>query len=112
MGHGVHLPTTFRLDYQSHIYSRAVTPLDEEHSWVFYYTTTYPKTPLRRVRNRVIFHAYYNWKQHRNFSGQDKRIVEDLNYENPRERLSTSDAFPVAWRKMVIQHARRPVTRV
>ena len=105
---GVHLPTTFRLDYQSHIYSRAVTPLDEERSWVFYYTTTYPDTRLRALRNRVVFHAYYNWKQHKNFSGQDKRIVEDLNYENPRERLSSSDAFPVAWRKMVIEHARKP----
>lgn len=106
---GVHMPTTFRLDYQSHIYSRAVTPLDEESSWVFYYTTTYPRSAARRAFNKVLFHVYYDWKQHRNFSGQDKRIVESLNYENPKEKFSTSDAFPLAWRRMVIEHARRPV---
>jgi hypothetical protein len=61
--------------------------------------------------NRFLFHAYYNWKQHRNFSGQDKRIVEALNYENVTEKMSTSDAFPVAWREMVIEHARKPERR-
>jgi phenylpropionate dioxygenase-like ring-hydroxylating dioxygenase large terminal subunit len=106
---GVHLPTTFRLDYQSHIYSRAVTPLDEENCWIFYYTTTYPSSGARQIFNRALFHVYYDWKQHKNFSGQDKRIVEELNYENPAEKFSTSDAFPLAWRRMVIQHARQPV---
>jgi phenylpropionate dioxygenase-like ring-hydroxylating dioxygenase large terminal subunit len=106
---GVHLPTTFRLDYQSHIYSRAVTPLDEENCWIFYYTTTYPHSTFRRTFNRVLFRVYYDWKQHKNFSGQDKRIVEALNYENPAELFSTSDAFPLAWRRMVIEHARTPV---
>jgi phenylpropionate dioxygenase-like ring-hydroxylating dioxygenase large terminal subunit len=106
---GVHLPTTFRLDYQSHIYSRAVTPLDGEQSWCFYYTTTYPKSGLRKAFNKALFHVYYDWKQHKNFSGQDKRIVESLNYENPSELFSTSDAFPLAWRRMVIDHARKPV---
>jgi hypothetical protein len=86
-----------------------VTPLDEESSWIFYYTTTYPESGLRRTFNRVLFHGYYDWKQHKNFSGQDKRIVEDLNYENPPELFSTSDAFPLAWRRMVIEHARKPV---
>jgi phenylpropionate dioxygenase-like ring-hydroxylating dioxygenase large terminal subunit len=105
---GVHMPTTFRLDYQSHIYSRAVTPEDADNSWCFYYTTTYPKTGRRRLYNRAIFHLYYNWKQHYNFSGQDKRIVEALWYENPVERFSSSDAFPMAWRRMVIEHARKP----
>jgi len=108
---GVHMPTTFRLDYQSHVYSRVVTPMDEDNSWIFYYTTTYPKSKRRRMFNRFLFHAYYNWKQHRNFSGQDKRIVEALNYENASEKMSTSDAFPVAWREMVIEHARKPERR-
>ncbi len=108
---GVHLPTTFRLDYQSHIYSRAVTPRDEDNSWIFYYTTYYPKSEARRRFDVAMWHAYYNWKQHRNFSGQDKRIVEHLNYENPTEKMSTSDAFPVAWRQMVIEHARKPERR-
>lgn len=108
---GVHLPTMFRLDYQSHIYTRVVTPLDEDNCWVFYYTTTYPKNERRRLFNRVVFHVYYNWKQHYNFSGQDKRIVEALHYENATERFSTSDAFPLAWRRMVIEHARRPPGR-
>ena len=86
---------------------RAVTPDDKEHSWIFYYNTTYPRSSARRFYNRFIFHAYYNWKQHRNFSGQDKRIVEALNYERPHEKFSRSDAFPLAWRRMVIEYARR-----
>lgn len=108
---GVHLPTTFRLDYQSHIYTRVVTPMDEDNCWIFYYTTTYPKTGRRRLFNRVLFHSYYNWKQHYNFSGQDKKIVEDLYYENATERFSSSDAFPLAWRRMVVEHARKPAGR-
>jgi phenylpropionate dioxygenase-like ring-hydroxylating dioxygenase large terminal subunit len=108
---GVHMPTMFRLDYQSHIYSRAVTPLDADNSWVFYYTTTYPKSERRRLFNRIWFHAYYNWKMHRNFSGQDKRIVEALNYEHQTEKMSDSDAFPLAWRQMVVEHARKPMRR-
>jgi hypothetical protein len=35
---GVHLPTTFRFDYQSHVYSRAVTPRNAEEGRVFYTT--------------------------------------------------------------------------
>jgi phenylpropionate dioxygenase-like ring-hydroxylating dioxygenase large terminal subunit len=107
-GQCVHLPTIFRNDHQSHIYTRTVTPIDAHNSRVFYYTTSYPRSPRERLRNKVIFHSYYNWKQHKNFSGQDKHIVEHVLYENPRERFSTSDAFPLAWRRMVIDHGRRP----
>jgi phenylpropionate dioxygenase-like ring-hydroxylating dioxygenase large terminal subunit len=108
---GVHLPAMFQVDYQSHIYSRAVTPIDAERSRIFYYYTTYPGSDRRRVFNRLVFRLYYDWKQHRNFSGQDQRIVENVNYENPKEVFSGSDAFPLAWRKFVIEHARvSPVT--
>ena len=105
---GVHMPTMFRLDYQTHIYTRAVTPMDEDNCWIFYYKTMYPKSGLHKAWNVFNYHVYYDWKQHRNFSGQDKRIVEKINYENPKERLSSSDAFPLAWRRMVVEHARQP----
>ena len=108
---GVHLPCTFQVDYQSHIYSRAVTPIDADTSRIFYYYTTYPGSDRRRVFNRLVFRLYYDWKQHRNFSGQDQRIVENVEYENPKEVFSGSDAFPLAWRKFVIEYARQsPVT--
>lgn len=107
---GVHLPTTFQVDYQSHIYSRSVTPIDEGTSRVFYYYTTYPGSDRRRLFNRLVFHLYYDWKQHRNFSGQDQRIVENVEYENPKEVFSGSDAFPLAWRKFVIEYARQSPT--
>jgi phenylpropionate dioxygenase-like ring-hydroxylating dioxygenase large terminal subunit len=108
---GVHMPTTFRLDYQTHIYSRAVTPVDEDNCQIWYYKTMYPKSRLKEIWNRFNYVIYYDWKQHRNFSGQDKRIVEKINYENPKERLSSSDAFPLAWRRMVVEHARKPQKR-
>jgi phenylpropionate dioxygenase-like ring-hydroxylating dioxygenase large terminal subunit len=103
---GVHLPTTFRFDYQTHVYSRAVTPLNASESWVFYYNTSYPKSTLGRFYRRVNYLVYYNWKQHRNFSGQDKRIVEQISYEEPGERFSSSDAFPLAYRILVTEHSR------
>jgi phenylpropionate dioxygenase-like ring-hydroxylating dioxygenase large terminal subunit len=106
---GVHMPTMFRLDYQTHIYTRAVTPVDEDNCAVFYFKTMYPKSSVRKLWNRFNYVIYYDWKQHRNFSGQDKRIVEAINYENPKERFSSSDAFPLAWRQMVIDCARAPV---
>lgn len=105
---GVHMPTMFRLDYQTHIYTRAVTPKDDDNCAIFYYKTMYPKNKIQSAWNRFNYVVYYDWKQHRNFSGQDKRIVEKINYENPKERLSSSDAFPLAWRRMVIEHARKP----
>ena len=74
------MPTMYRLDYQTHIYTRAVTPEDEDNCWIFYYKTMYPKSGLRRLWNRFNYVVYYDWKQHRNFSGQDKRIVEKINY--------------------------------
>jgi phenylpropionate dioxygenase-like ring-hydroxylating dioxygenase large terminal subunit len=105
---GVHMPTMYRLDYQTHIYTRAVTPMDEDNCAVFYYKTMYPRSNRMRAWNRINYRIYYDWKQHRNFSGQDKRIVEKINYENRKERFSSSDAFPLAWRRMVIEHARQP----
>jgi phenylpropionate dioxygenase-like ring-hydroxylating dioxygenase large terminal subunit len=105
---GVHMPTMFRLDYQTHIYTRAVTPIDEDNCAIYYYKTMYPRSARRRLWNEFNYRIYYDWKQHRNFSGQDKRIVEAINYENPKERFSSSDAFPLAWRRMVIKHARQP----
>jgi len=105
---GVHLPTTFRFDYQTHVYSRAVTPRDDKDSWIFYYNTTYPKTGVGRMYRRINYTLYYNWKQHRNFSGQDKRIVEAISYEEPSEKFSSSDAFPLAYRMLVVEHSRRP----
>lgn len=104
---GVHLPTTFRFDYQTHVYSRTVTPMDEEGSWVFYYNTSYPGSPWKRLYRRINYAVYYNWKQHYNFSGQDKRIVEGISYDEPQERFSSSDAFPLAFRRLVVTHARR-----
>ncbi len=78
---GVHLPTTFRFDYQTHVYSRAVTPMNAEESWVFYYNTSYPASRLAGLYRRINYVVYYNWKQHHNFSGQDKRIVEQVSLQ-------------------------------
>jgi phenylpropionate dioxygenase-like ring-hydroxylating dioxygenase large terminal subunit len=103
---GVHLPTTFRFDYQTHVYSRAVTPRNAEESWVFYYNTSYPKTRLARWYRRLNYAVYYNWKQNHNFSGQDKKVVEQLSYNEPQEKFSSSDAFPLAYRLLVAENSR------
>ena len=104
---GVHLPTTFRFDYQTHVYSRAVTPRNAQESWVFYYNTSYPKTPLARWYRRLNYAVYYNWKQNHNFSGQDKKVVEQVSYNEPQEKFSSSDAFPLAYRLLVTENSRQ-----
>lgn len=104
---GVHLPTTFRFDYQTHVYSRAVTPKNADESWVFYYNTSYPRTRLARLYRRINYLVYYNWKQHHNFSGQDKRVVEQVSYNEPQEKFSSSDAFPLAYRLLVTENSRK-----
>jgi phenylpropionate dioxygenase-like ring-hydroxylating dioxygenase large terminal subunit len=106
---GVHLPTTFRFDYQTHVYSRAVTPKNADESWVFYYNTSYPRTRLARWYRRINYVLYYDWKQHRNFSGQDKRVVEQVSYNEPQEKFSSSDAFPLAYRLLVSENARKVI---
>jgi phenylpropionate dioxygenase-like ring-hydroxylating dioxygenase large terminal subunit len=104
---GVHLPTTFRFDYQTHVYSRAVTPKNANESWVFYYNTSYPRSRVARLYRRVNYVVYYNWKQHHNFSGQDKRVVEQVSYNEPQEKFSSSDAFPLAYRLLVTENSRK-----
>ena len=108
----LHLPGTFRVDYQSHVYTRAVVPVDRDKTRVFYYQTTYPRSAAQTVLNKIVYHAYYDWKQHKNFSGQDKRVVESCDYDNPHEKLSTSDTFTVAVRRLLADHARRPAAAV
>ena len=105
---GAHLPTTFRLDYQTHIYSRAVTPDDKEHSWIFYYNTTYPRSTDAALLQQVHLPRLLQLEAAQELlrTGQADRRVAEL--RAPHEKFSRSDAFPLAWRRMVIEYARRP----
>lgn len=101
----MHLPATIRIDNSSHIYTRMVTPIDAERSLVFFLHTRYPKNRLQDVLGRSMFWSVYNPIYNINFTGQDRRIVEKQDYER-RERLSPTDSVPLAWRRLILGHAR------
>lgn len=105
---GLHLPGIFRVDYQTHVYSRITVPVDENTSRIFYLNSSWPSSIGDRVRRRLVFQIWYRWKMHVWFSGQDKRVVQKLHYEMQNEKIVASDSFPMAWRKLVVEHARPP----
>ncbi len=102
---GLHLPATFRVDYQTHVYTRFGIPVGTDRTRVVYLHTTYPPSTRRRVLDCIHFRLWQNWQMNFNFSGQDKKIVENQSFSH-REKLSATDAFPLAWRSLIVEHSR------
>jgi phenylpropionate dioxygenase-like ring-hydroxylating dioxygenase large terminal subunit len=103
--HDAHLPSTYQVDYQTHIYTRTTVPIDAERSRIFYFHTTRPLTPRRRLRDRLFFELYQNWQMNYNFSGQDADVVEYQHYDQP-EKFSATDVFPLTLRRFILEHGR------
>jgi len=38
---------------------------------------------------------------------EDKKVVEQVSYNEPQEKFSSSDAFPLAYRLLVTQNSRQ-----
>ena len=102
---GMHLPSWISTDNSAFIYRRVVVPMEEERSRIVYFHTRYPKSAFKRLWGFVIFHLWRNWTYNYNFSGQDGSAIQRQYYDTP-ENLSGSDAFPMAWRRMVVTCAR------
>jgi len=101
----LHLPAIIRVINRRWIYSRITVPVSETTSRIFYIHARYPGNRFKRILNRISFHVFYNWWFNRNFSGQDKRVVENQYYDRP-EKFSPSDLIPKEWRKLIVGHAR------
>jgi nitrite reductase/ring-hydroxylating ferredoxin subunit len=98
---GHHLPTMFRFDFGSHMYTRACVPVDEKTTRIIYYYAVRRRGALARVLTTVYFHVWYDWAMHRNFSNQDLRVMAPQRYDTP-EKLSGTDAEVIAWRKLLL----------
>ena len=102
---GMHLPGWISTDNSAFMYRRMVVPIDADRSRIIYFHTRRPKSVLQRWWGLAIFHLWRNWTYNYNFSGQDGHAVEGLHYDTP-ENLSGTDAYPMAWRRMVVTWGR------
>jgi phenylpropionate dioxygenase-like ring-hydroxylating dioxygenase large terminal subunit len=98
---GHHLPTMFRFDYGSHMYTRACVPIDEDRTRVVYYHSIRVGGPWNRLWRTAYFRGFHLWAMNSNFSTQDLRVMEPQRFDLP-ERLSGTDAEIVVWRRLLL----------
>lgn len=99
---GHHLPTMFRFDFGTHMYTRACVPVDEETTRVVYYHSVRRKTAFGRLKHKLYYYLFLTWAMHDNFSDQDHRVMAPQRYDTP-EKLSGTDAQVIAWRKLLLK---------
>ena len=87
---------------------RWVTPVDAETTLFYSLNAFRRRHALGTLLDRIGWALWQSWAHDWVFSDQDKRIVEGV--RSNAELLSRSDAGVVAWRKFMVEHARRPAT--
>jgi phenylpropionate dioxygenase-like ring-hydroxylating dioxygenase large terminal subunit len=98
----MHLPCMFRTGGRTHIFTRMVIPVDENNLRLFYFHAIKPQNPLAALYEKLHFNTWHDWSMNVNFSGQDARQMIYQYYDKP-EKLTVSDAYTIAWRKLVFQ---------
>jgi phenylpropionate dioxygenase-like ring-hydroxylating dioxygenase large terminal subunit len=98
----MHLPGMFRTGGRTHIFTRWVVPVNEENNRQVYFHAFKPKNILANLYQRTIFAVWHDWAENGNFSGQDGNQMIYQYYDKP-EKLSVSDVYTIAWRKLVFQ---------
>jgi phenylpropionate dioxygenase-like ring-hydroxylating dioxygenase large terminal subunit len=98
---GHHLPTMFRFDFATHMYTRCCVPVDENLTRIVYYHAVRAKTALGRLWQLAYYQCFHRWAMYTDFSEQDYRVMAPQRYDTP-EMLSSSDAQVVAWRKLLL----------
>jgi len=84
---GHHLPSMFRFDFGTHMYTRACVPVDEQLTRVVYYHAVRRRSALGRLAARLFFVTFQNWAMNANFSDQDYRVMAPQRYDTS-EKLS------------------------
>jgi len=100
-GPGHHLPSLFRQNYWTHVYTRWVVPIEENRSRIFYFHSAKPANWLGRVYERLHFRFIHNWLVNQNFSEQDAKGAVEAYHDTP-EYLSMSDQQVIMWRKFLL----------
>lgn len=109
-GPGQHLPSMFRQNYWTHIYTRWSVPIDANRTRQFYFHAAKRKHALGRLYERLHFRFIHNWLVNQNFSEQDAEGCIHAYYDTP-EHLAPTDLQTVAWRKFVVEAAERELPR-
>ena len=107
---GHHLPTMFRFDFGTHMYTRVCVPVTEERTRVIYYHAVRKRSALAKLGASLYFHGFHNWAMNTNFSNQDYRVMAPQRYDTP-EKLSGTDAEVLAWRKVLLTARGMPPLR-
>lgn len=84
---------------------QAAVPLDPRTTRLFNINIWKRKSLLNELYHRFIYWVWRGWAHDRIFSGQDKRVLDEL-VPGP-EWLSKTDVGLVRWRKFTSQNARR-----
>ena len=107
---GHHLPSTFRFDFGTFMYTRACVPVDERLTRVFYFQARRKRSRLGKLGAALHFYAFNNWALNSNFSSQDYRVMAPQRWDTP-EKLSGTDAEVIAWRKLLLTARGMPKLR-
>jgi phenylpropionate dioxygenase-like ring-hydroxylating dioxygenase large terminal subunit len=99
LGHRV--PSTFRLDYGRHMFTRVCVPIADSETRVMYYHSVRRHTAFGRITWAIYYHLFHEWAMCTNFSMQDYGVMGPQRYDTP-EKLSGTDAELIAWRKMML----------
>jgi nitrite reductase/ring-hydroxylating ferredoxin subunit len=102
---GAHLPATFQVDYFGYLFTRITVPIDKDTSRIFYFHAKRRGSWPQKVWDVLYFKSFHNWYMNYNFSGQDGFVVERQYYDRP-EKLSATDVFPIALRRLIYEHGR------
>jgi nitrite reductase/ring-hydroxylating ferredoxin subunit len=106
---GHHLPSMFRFDFGTHMYTRCCVPVDGTTTRVIYYHAVRHRNALRRSWSFLYFHGVHDWVMNTNFSNQDYRVMAPQRYDTP-EKLSGTDAEVIAWRKLLLRARGMPAS--
>ena len=85
---------------------RWVTPVDAETTLFYSLNAFRRRHALGTLLDRIGWTLWQSWAHDWVFSDQDKKIVEGV--RSDAEQLSHTDAGVVAWRKFMVENARRP----
>ena len=99
---GHHLPSMYRNDHKTDMYTRYAVPVTETLSRQIYFKSVRPKSGLGRLYERIHFRLYGRWMQVSNFSAQDAKAIIPQRYDTP-EYLSSTDSHQVVWRRLILQ---------
>jgi hypothetical protein len=95
----MHLPCMVRTDGDVHQFTRWPVPIQENLTRMWWFHSIKPQNKLAAIYEKIHFTLWNDWSKNYNFNGGDARQEIYQYYDKP-EKLSTSDVWTIAWRKL------------